>query len=144
MKGHNIEECYKLQNKEKQRGSNSSHNQSDSNMAELYPSFVLPVSNSGVVSDGWVIDTGSTFHLTPHRYWFSSYELVSGGMVIMGNSDRCDITSVRSIRLKTHDGLIKVLSDVKHIRKAGKKLISVGCLISKGYNSMVRLIGFAS
>jgi len=131
-KGHKISECFKLQNKEKQLGSGSGDH-SGSNVAESDSDFVLAATDSSEAADGWVIDTGSTFHLTPNKHWFSSYESMSGGMVVMGNGDRCEVAGVGSVRLRTHDGLVKVLSDVRHVPKASKNLISVGSLTAKGY-----------
>jgi hypothetical protein len=36
-------------------------------------------------SDVWFIESGASFHMTPHREWFSEYEKYDGGDVFLGD-----------------------------------------------------------
>jgi hypothetical protein len=33
----------------------------------------------------WLVDSGASFHMTPHREWFYEYERYDGGNVFLGD-----------------------------------------------------------
>ena len=35
--------------------------------------------------DVWLINSGASYHMTPHREWFSEYEKYDGGDVFLGD-----------------------------------------------------------
>lgn len=37
-------------------------------------------------NDVWVLDSGASYHICPHREWFATYEQVDGGSISMANS----------------------------------------------------------
>ena len=39
-------------------------------------------------SDFWLIDTGASFHITPHREWFSEYEKYNGNVFLGDDSPK--------------------------------------------------------
>ena len=39
----------------------------------------------------WILDFGTSFHVTPHRSWFSTYDSSRRGSVHLGNEYVCDI-----------------------------------------------------
>ena len=41
---------------------------------------------SGDLSNDWVLDSGCSFHMSPRRDWFDTYESCNGGNVIVGNN----------------------------------------------------------
>jgi hypothetical protein len=69
-------------------------------------------------------------HMTPNRYWFESYELSSGN-VLIGNNNLCKIISVGTIKIKFHDGNIRRLTGVRHIPDLSTNLICLGSLEEK-------------
>lgn len=81
--GHYKFECPKLKNKE-EGGSSFVAGVVEGNSEDS--GFVLAVidSNSSF-SNQWVLDTACTFHMSPKRDWFTTYESVDGGSVLMGN-----------------------------------------------------------
>ena len=80
-KGHIIDECYKLQNKNKAtkklkgkqpiNSSEVSVVEDDHNEGEL---FLVSYGNYKS-SEEWVLDYGCTFHMCPNWEWFSTYEM---------------------------------------------------------------------
>jgi hypothetical protein len=42
----------------------------------------------------WVVDTAASFHITPHRDFFSSYTSGNFGWVRMGNEAKCEIVGM--------------------------------------------------
>ena len=72
-----------------------------------------PATTSGKdVDDDWVLDSGCTFHMCPHRDWFVTYEPVDTKIVLMGNDTECKVARIGTMQIKTHDGMVRTLSKV--------------------------------
>ena len=138
-KGHIIDECYKLQNKNKRAGEDHKRNKpeksGEADVAEKYNDGELLVASDidSKQSDEWILDSGCTFHMCPNRDWFSTYEVVSRGTVVMGNNASCRIAGIGTVRVKMFDGTIRTLGDVRHVPDMKRNLISLSTLDSKGY-----------
>ncbi|KAG7981002.1 hypothetical protein I3843_05G210500 [Carya illinoinensis] len=65
--------------------------------------------------------------------WFTTYESINGNSVLVGNDMACDIVGIGSVEIKMYDGLVRTLSNVRHIPSLKKNLISLGILDSFGY-----------
>ena len=76
--------------------------------------------------------------MCPHKESLFKFEEVDGGVVYMGSGDVSYITGMGSIRLRNHDGSIRVLTDVQYVPKLKKNLIFVGTLESKGLVVIIR------
>ncbi|KAG8486271.1 hypothetical protein CXB51_019635 [Gossypium anomalum] len=119
-KGHIKSECYKLQNKIKREAANQKgkqpENSGEADVVEDYSDGELLVAsvNDSKVSEEWILDSGCTFHMSPNRDWFITYETVSKGVVLMGNNASCKITGVGTIKVKLFNGVVRTLSDVLH------------------------------
>ncbi|WVZ88330.1 hypothetical protein U9M48_034864 [Paspalum notatum var. saurae] len=57
----------------------------------------------------------------------------SGGSVRMGDDRPCQIVGIGSVQIKMHDGIVRTLTDVRHIPDMTKNLISLSTLDGKGY-----------
>jgi len=66
------------------------------------------------------------------RDWFSTYELLDVGVVLMGDDAQCDVVGIGTIRIKTHDGIVRTVSNVRHIPNLKCNLISLGTLETNG------------
>ncbi|GLT72015.1 hypothetical protein SLA2020_439880 [Shorea laevis] len=132
--GHYKSECPKLQNKEE--GDEPSFSSVAGVVEENYEDseFVLAVTVSdGRFNDKWILDTACTFHMSPKKDWFTTYESVNGGTVLMGNDVACKIVGIGTIKIRMHDGIVRTLTNVRHIPDLKKNLISLGTLDSLGY-----------
>ncbi|KAG8500752.1 hypothetical protein CXB51_002776 [Gossypium anomalum] len=138
-KGHIKSECYKLQNKIKGEAANQKGKQpenfGEADVVEDYSDGELLVAsvNDSKVSEEWILDSGCTFHMSPNRDWFTTYETVSEGVVLMGNNASCKIAGVGTIKVKMFDGVVRTLSDVRYVPELKRNLISLSTLDSKGY-----------
>ncbi|KAG8499392.1 hypothetical protein CXB51_005981 [Gossypium anomalum] len=138
-KGHIKSECYKLQNKIKRKAANQKGKQpenfGEADVVEDYSDGELLVAsvNDFKVSEEWILDSGCTFHMSPNRDWFTTYETVSEGVVLMGNNASCKIAGIGTIKVKMFDGVVKTLSDVRHVPELKRNLILLSTLDSKGY-----------
>jgi len=50
----------------------------------------------------------------------------------MGNNAQSNVTGISTIKIKTLDGVIRTLSNVRHVPDLTRNLISLGTLESKG------------
>ena len=51
----------------------------------------------------------------------------------MGDDSLHDIVGIGSIQIKMHDGIVRTLTDVRHIPDMSKNVISLSTLDGKGY-----------
>ncbi|KAG8490786.1 hypothetical protein CXB51_014006 [Gossypium anomalum] len=110
-------------------------NSGEADVVEDYSDGELLVAsvNDSKVSEEWILDSGCTFHMSPNRDWFTTYETVSEGVVLMGNNASCKIAGVGTIKVKMFDGVVRTLSDVRYVPELKRNLISLSTLDSKGY-----------
>ena len=88
--------------------------------------FWLPHMSIRVRMNGFLIP--GSFHMTPNKELFATYEKVDEGNVTMGNNATSKIVGVRSIQIKMFDGMVRTLSDVRHVPGLKKNLISLSTL----------------
>lgn len=50
----------------------------------------------------------------------------------MGNDHACQMVGIGTVRIKMYDGLVRTLTDVRHVPDLKKNLISLGTLDSNG------------
>ncbi|CAL8989939.1 unnamed protein product, partial [Prunus brigantina] len=107
QKGHWKKDCPKLKNKEKEKAG------SEANVAKSGGEdfeFALASSFADDHSKEWMLDSGCTYHMCPIREWFSSFEELDGGVVLMGNNNACKTQGIGKICLKMHDGTVRELT----------------------------------
>ena len=51
----------------------------------------------------WVLGSGASHHMCPHRNWFTSYENVNGSSVFMGSNVSCQTVGMGNIGIKMYD-----------------------------------------
>ena len=93
--------------------------------------IVLSVS-TGCSGDAWVLDSACSYHMTPRRDWFTTYQSISGE-VLMGNNMTCKVLGIGTMRIKMYDGVVRILSNVRHVPDLRKNLLSLGIFDSQGY-----------
>lgn len=126
--GHWKREC---PDKGKSKGSNSSSvNVASAKVVKREP-LILTASVQDT-RDEWVLDSGASFHITPNKEVLFDLKEASGGKVLMGNNTFSEIEGVGKVRIKTRDGSIVILTDVKFMPTMGRNLISFGCLEKAG------------
>ena len=83
------------------------------------------------------MDSGATWHMTPRRDWFCTYEPVSEGSVFMGNDDALEIAGVSTVKIKMYDGTIRTIQGVRHVKGLKKSLLFIGQLDDLGCKTHV-------
>ncbi|KAL8158649.1 hypothetical protein V2J09_000186 [Rumex salicifolius] len=135
--GHEIAECFKLKNKKLKEDSNQDKSSEKSEASvvandsegDVFLAFDL----DDKAKNEWILDTGCTFHMCPHKEWFTSLEPVESGIVYMGNNTQCKVLGKGDLNLRTHDGMIRTLTGVRYIHGLKRNLISLGTLEALGH-----------
>uniref|UniRef100_A0AAV1VJH2 CCHC-type domain-containing protein n=1 Tax=Peronospora matthiolae TaxID=2874970 RepID=A0AAV1VJH2_9STRA len=77
--------------------------------------------------NGWLIDSGATAHMTPHRSDLFEYENVNGGIeVTIADGKKLQVTGRGTVRLLGLDGKRIKMVEVLHIPGLDRRLLSVG------------------
>ena len=84
-------------------------------------------------SENWILDSGCTFHMTPNRDWFSTYEPMHKGAVLLGNNASCKVAGIGTVRIKMFNGVVRTLGDVRYVPDLKRNLISLSTLDAKWY-----------
>ncbi|KAI9198581.1 hypothetical protein LWI28_018562 [Acer negundo] len=85
----------------------------------------------------WLLDSAATWHMTSQREWFHKYEPVSRGSVFMGNDHALEIDGIGTIKIKMHDGTIRTIYEVRHVKGLKKNLLSLGQLDDLGCKTQI-------
>ncbi|KAG8499172.1 hypothetical protein CXB51_005605 [Gossypium anomalum] len=130
--GHVKVDCYKLRNK--RAAENNEEDVAGANLAdETGDDFLLvSTSDNSKLTSEWIPGSGCSFHMCPNREWFSTYSLVEGRVVCMGNYSSSKVIGIGTVKIKMHDGTIRTLSDVRYVPDLRKNLIFFSILDLKG------------
>ena len=100
--------------------------------------FSMACVSSVTSTDEWLCDSTCSFHMCFRKEWLFNFTELDGGVVYLEGNQPCKIVGIGSISLKNHDGLTRVLTDVRYIPKLEKNLISLGTLESKGFTIIMQ------
>lgn len=82
--------------------------------------------------EGWVLDSGCSYHLTCRKDLMFDIEEIDGGKILMGNDTFCVITAIGKVKIVNYDNTTVVLTKVRYSSTAKRNLISLGQLESQG------------
>jgi hypothetical protein len=89
MKGHLKKECRnnkKIGEKSSEASTSQGCVASNSDDGDiLYSEAAISSKGGRRLNDVWIMDSGATWHMTPHRDWFYSYEPISEGKNTRGH-----------------------------------------------------------
>ena len=123
-KGHLIRDCPERKKKEEERVAAFAKE-------EEFVENLLSITSKEKEAKEWVLDSACSSHLCSHRDWFSSYQPMEGE-VFMGNGSSSKVEGVGTVKIKTTNGLTRILTNVRHVPSLRRNVISLGYLDSKG------------
>jgi hypothetical protein len=121
---------------EKKKGSEESSSTKEKTSKEEGGDVYLASSSTHADHEAWLIDSGASFHMTPHREWFCEYEKYDGGNVFLGNDSTTRIIGKGRVKLRLIDGRIRTLPGVLHIPGMARNLISVSKMEDVGVKTI--------
>ena len=127
-KGHVKKECWLLKKSGDSESSKAQGNvaSTSSNGEVLYSEATTIVEGRKSFADVWILDSGATWHMTSRSEWFHNYEPISGGSVFMGDDHALEIAGVGTVKIKMHDGTVRTIQGVRHVKGLKKNLLSLG------------------
>jgi hypothetical protein len=132
--GHYKKYC-KSKKVEKPKGSDSTSSTKVKTPIEEGGDVYLASTGTHADLDVCLIDSGASYHMTPHREWFSEHEKYDGGDVFLGDDSTTKIMGQR-VKLLLKDGRIRTLPGVLHIPKLARSLIYVRKLDDAGVDTI--------
>jgi len=78
------------------------------------------------ISESWVVDSGASFHATPHRKHILDYVQGDFGHVHLGDDAPCKIVGMGKVQINQKNGNQWLLKEVRHVPYLRKNLISTG------------------
>ncbi|MCO5564465.1 hypothetical protein L7F22_018126 [Adiantum nelumboides] len=85
----------------------------------------------------WIIDSGASFHVTPHRECFASYSPMHG-LVKLDDSHQLEILGIGDVNICMENGIQFMLKDVRHVPKLSKSLVFTGQPDELGYTTVFK------
>ena len=70
------------------------------------------VTTDDLAVQDWIMDSGASFHVTPHCEWFTSYDAKRTRQLHLGNDHACEIKGVGDVKLKFQQGSTFILAGV--------------------------------
>ena len=83
----------------------------------------------------WLLDSGATFHVTPHHEWFSDHSADVGGIVWLGNEQECRVIEIGEIPTQLPNANNIILHHVWYVPELKMSLVSIGMLVEDGYRT---------
>ena len=80
------------------------------------------------VSDAWILDSGCLFHMCPERKYFDTYRACDASTVMMGNGSASRVVGIGTVKMKMFDGVVRTLTNVRHVPRLRRWLIHWECL----------------
>ena len=77
-----------------------------------------------LIMHDWILDSGASFHVTPHKEWFNTYDASHKGGVCLGNDYACEIIGVGDVLLKFQHGSTFTLKNVRHVPRLTESLVN--------------------
>eukprot|EP00253_Pinus_taeda_P015060 PITA_15060 len=115
---------YKSKAPNKGKGSNDALSVEVKTTSDEGGHVYLASSSTHVDHEAWLIDSGSSFHFTPHREWFCEYDKYNGGDVFLGDDRKARIVGCGKVKLKLQGGMVRTLPCVLHILALAGNMIS--------------------
>jgi hypothetical protein len=85
----------------------------------------LDSSSTHANHEAWLVESSTSFHMTPHREWFCEYERYDGGTFFLGDDSTTSIIGRGKFKLRLIYGMIRTLPGVIPIPSLARNLIYV-------------------
>jgi hypothetical protein len=133
--GHYKKYC-KSKEVEKPKGSESTSSTEEKTSTEEGGDVYLASTSTHADRDVWLIESGASYHMSPHRDWFSKYEKHDGGDVFLGDDSTTKILGRGRVKLLLKYGRIRTLPSILHIPKLARSIIFVSKMDDAGVDTV--------
>ena len=128
-KGHIKKYCWKWKKKNcREEGSRDGTSNADANYVNDNDDGGVLVATHGYNGgDEWILDSDYSFHMTPNKSFILTYEY-RWGKRDDRKQDNILSGRFRSVQMRMFDGMVRTLSNVRHVPGLRKNLIFLGTL----------------
>ncbi|KAH9648136.1 hypothetical protein KPL70_025471 [Citrus sinensis] len=132
--GHYIKYCFekkkleKIQKETSGKAAIASEDEEDSDGADVL------IAAEKQPTEEWILDSGCSFHMTPNKQLFKTFEKVETCKVLLGNNLACKVAGIGTVAITMHDGVERDLRNVRYIPELKRNLISLGEVDQSGYS----------
>jgi len=91
---------------------------------------ILHVCNVSQDFESWMSGSGASHHMCPHINWFTSYKVVNGSSVFMGNNVSCQTVGMGNIEIRMNDNTVRTLTSVNVYTLKGSIQVSEAAIVS--------------
>ena len=130
--GHYIKDCFekkkleKIQKESSGKAAIASKDEGDSEGADLL------IATERQLTEEWILDSGSSFHMSPNKQIFKTFEKVDIDKVLLGNNLACKVAGIGTIIIT--DGVERDLRNMRYVLELRRNIISLGTVDQSGYN----------
>ena len=125
--GHYRSECYTRLPNNKEEKSNFVENKEEETLLMVVQAQKEPE------QDVWYVDTGCSNHMSGSKSSFSHLNEDFRSTVTFGDNSTVNVMGKGGIRIRSKNGLVKIISNVLYVPTLKSNLLSVGQLLEKGY-----------
>ncbi|KAG6465891.1 hypothetical protein O3G_MSEX015473 [Manduca sexta] len=120
--GHLFKDCYK----------NKRKNFSKDTTAKEMPKMLLTALTTSIQQDVWYVDSGATSHMCNNKSVISDFVSVKPSSVSVANGEKLFTVGQGEVKVRLTNG-IRTIKDVFYVPNLSANLLSVSCLVNKGY-----------
>ena len=139
LEGHLKKNCRKLlqeqgqkSNQPKKDGETSVNVMGEVVLCSTHEETCLHISSQDVE---WVVNTAASYHVTPHRDFFTTYKAGDFGTVKMGNTSSVNIEGIGDVQVRTNVGYTITLKNVHHVLDLRLNLLLGIAFDKEGYDN---------
>ena len=124
--GHYIKACFekrkleKIQKETSGKAAIASEDEKDSEGADVL------IAAEKQPTEEWILDSGCSFHMSPNKQLFKTFEKVDTGKVLLGNNLACKVAGIGTIAITMHDGVERDLRNARYVLELKRNLVSLG------------------
>lgn len=130
--GHFANECHRKNGQNKHAGEANMARDEDSDSDPVV--LMVTINIEPGASETWYLDSGCSNHMTSHREWLVDIDSSKRSKVRFADNRTVPVEGMGNVLIKKKDGKSAITSDVLYVPEMKSKLLSIGQLLSKGFN----------
>ena len=73
----------------------------------------------------WILNSRCSFHICLYKEYFNTYKAYDANTIRMGDDSVSNVVGIDTVKVKMYDGAVRTLTNVRHVPKLKRGLISL-------------------